>query len=511
MPDISSTQERPAGVPALRTDTLADSILIVLALTGVQRLVGFCRSVLFCRWLDPDQLGTWDMAFGFLLLAAPLVVLSLPGAFGRYVEHYRQQGQLRTLLRRTTAICSATALAAVLLVCWQQARVSQLVFGTPDRGGLVVLLALSLLAVIAFNFLTELATALRNVRLVSVVQLINSLAFAGLGVGLILGWQSAAASVVLAYGGACLISSLVATGWLWRVWRSLPEPDAALPHRTLWSKLMPFAAWVWTINLLVNLFELADRYMVVHYCRTGDPLAVVGQYHSSRVVPLLLVSVATMLGGILTPHLSCDWEAGRRERVSLRLNLFLKLLAFALTAGAVLVLLAAPLLFGVVFKGKFSGGEAVLPWTLTYCIWFALAMVTLNYLWCVEKARLAGLALLAGLGVNVLLNWLLLPRLGLMGVVLATSAGNLVVLILVCGFSTMLGFRMDRGTWLMLAVPPVVCLGPWLAMMVLAVLALQALSSNELLTPKEKSLLNKKWSEYAIRLRTFRTMQHVEQ
>ena len=76
-------------------------MLILLALTVVQRLVGFVRAVLFCRWLDAEQLGLWDMAFSFLLLAAPLSVLAIPGAFGRYLEHYRQRGQLRTFLRRT--------------------------------------------------------------------------------------------------------------------------------------------------------------------------------------------------------------------------------------------------------------------------------------------------------------------------------------------------------------------------------------------------------------------------
>ncbi len=60
---------------------------------------------------------------------------------------------------------------------------------------------------IAYNFLIELFTALRNIRLVSVMQLVNSVAFAVLGVGLLLGWQCTAESVLLAYGGSCLIAA----------------------------------------------------------------------------------------------------------------------------------------------------------------------------------------------------------------------------------------------------------------------------------------------------------------
>ena len=100
---MSFSFDNPNTPPRRRrqTDTLADSVLILLALSVVQRLIGFVRAVLFCRWLDAEQLGLWDMAFSFLMLAAPLAVLAIPGAFGRYLEHYRQRGQLHTFLRRT--------------------------------------------------------------------------------------------------------------------------------------------------------------------------------------------------------------------------------------------------------------------------------------------------------------------------------------------------------------------------------------------------------------------------
>lgn len=491
----------PAG--ALRTDTLADSVLILVGLTAVQRLVGFVRAVLFCRWLDVEQLGQWDMAFGFLVLAAPLAVLAVPGAFGRYVEHYRQIGQLRTFLRRTLVLCASLSLAAAAAIYLGRSGVSSLVFGTPDHAGLVAMLALSLVAVIALNFCTELFNALRSVRMVAGLQLFNSLVFAALAIALVLGWRKGAESVVLAYGGACLASAMLAACYLATAWSSLPGASAPLPHRVLWSKIAPFAGWMLATNLLANLFDVADRAMIVHWSVPAgvDPLAIVGQYHSSRVVPLLLASVAMILGSMITPHMSCDWEAGRRDRVVLRLNLFMKLLALALTFGAVVVLAASPLLFHVAFQGKFGGGEAVLPWTLVYCIWFGMAMVAQNYLWCAEKARLACVGLLAGLCVNVSLNALLLPRLGLLGAVLATSGANLVVLLSVLGFAHRLGFRADRGTWLTLAAPAALVLGPWIALAVLAAMTIEAIASDRLFSREEKTLLLGKAADYAGRIR----------
>jgi O-antigen/teichoic acid export membrane protein len=498
---------QPAGAAAgLRTDSLLDGVLILVVFSVVQRGAGFVRAILFCRWLDPGQLGQWDMAFAFLMLAGPLAVLSLPGTFGRYVEYYRQRGQFRAFLRRTALGCAALGVLSVALICLARRWFSHLVFGTPNQPELAVLLGIGLLAVIAYNYLISLFMALRNMRLASGMELANSLAFAVLGIGLLLGWKCSAGSVVTAYGGACLLCSLGSCWWLRQAWRASPQTAAPPAAAAVWDKLLPFAAWVLLSNLLSNLFTVADRCLIVH-CTPGTPaeaLALVGHYHSSRVVPLLLASIAGMLGTMILPHLSHDWEAGRREQVSARLSLFLKLLALALTAVSAAVLLAAPLLFNVAFQGKYAQGLAVLPWTLVYCVWLGAAMVAQQYLWCAERASLVSLALLAGLLVSVAMNILLLPRLGLLGAVLATSAANLVTLALILSFNRRLGFRVDRGLWIVLAAPLSLCLGPWIALLVLAAVALEGLHSDRLLSQAEKRRLAAGCAEYLGRIRNLR-------
>ncbi len=502
--DLLLPQDAPG--PGARFDSLADSVMILLAMAVVQRGVGFLRAVLFCRWLEPEQLGQWDMAFSFLILAAPLSVLALPGAFGRYVEHFRQRGQLRTFLRRTMLVCAGTAGLASVVIFLARRWFSTLIFGTPDNAYTVGLLAASLAAVVAFNFSIELFTALRNIRLVSVMHLVNSLMFAGLGVGLVLGWQAAASSVVVAYGGACLLSAAFASWWLRRTWHNAPPVTAHVELRPFWAKLAPFAGWMLTVSVLANLFEVVDRYMIVHYSQrpSGEALALVGNYHSSRIVPMLLVSLAAMLSTMITPHMAHDWEAGMRRRVGERLRLFLKLFGFALCVGQFAVLAAAPLLFNVALKGKFEGGLAVLPWTLTYCTWFAMVLIVQNYLWCAEKAWLSSVAMAAGLLLNVALNRILLPPLGLPGAVLATSIANLVALGIICLFVGRLGFPFDRGVRVLLLLPPVVVLGPWIALAVLVVVGLEAAYSDRLLSPEEKQEIRRALDGYLARFAQFR-------
>jgi PST family polysaccharide transporter len=476
---------------ALRSDTLADSVVIVLALTFVQRLVGFGRSILFCMWLEPEELGEWDIAFGFLLLAAPVAVLSLPGAFGRYVEYFRQRGQLRTFLKRITIATGVLGVTAAVLIALNRAWFSQLIFGRPDRTELVAVLAGSLLAVIAYNIVVELFIAMRLQRLASGVEFLNSMAFATLGIGLLLHWRHGAASVVAAFGGACLISAVVSLFWIWHSLRAVPRERDFVPQGSFWSKLIPFAASVWVSNWLVNLFVIIDRYMIIHHSglNSDEALATVGQYHGSRIVPMLLVTVAGLVSSTAIPFLSHDWEAGRRRAVSDRLNLLLKLSAVALVGAAILVLFASPLLFGLALKGRFEGGRQVLSWTLMYSAWFGMFSIARTYFWCDERVRLVSIALVAGLCVNIGLNVWLLPAFGLVGAVWSTCGAHFISLVLVLSFARMRGMRIHSGTWMIMALPMIVCLGPWIASLIMIGVLILMATTQVLLNHEEKQEL----------------------
>jgi polysaccharide transporter, PST family len=497
--DNSESSASPA--PPARTDSLIDSVLILLAMNVVQRLVGFVRAVLFCRWLDADQLGLWDMAFSFLLLAAPLSVLAIPGTFGRYLEYYRHRGQLRMFLRRTVLACAGLAIFAFVVVLLLRQWLAIAIFGTEDEARMIGLLAMSLVVVIAYNFLVELFTALRNVRLASAMQMINSVAFAVLGIGLLLAWRPSAESVLISYGGSCLIAAVPAVFALRKIWHSAPLPDKALPRGVLWGRIAPFAVWVLLGSVLTNLFGVVDRYMILHFSRLSADKALdaVGNYYAARVVPVLLASIAMMLGTMITPHLSHDWEMGRRDLVVARLRLFLKVFGFGLYAAATTVLVCGPLLFTWGFRGKFPQGEAVLPLTLLCCTWFGLSLITQNYLFCAEKARLAIAAMALGLAIDVPLNLLLLPSLGLQGALLSSAVANGTWLWFVLRFNHRLGFRLDIGTWLVLMLPLLLCCGPWAATLALIVVAACAVWGKHLLSPSEKSQLVEGLGDYGRR------------
>jgi O-antigen/teichoic acid export membrane protein len=502
---ISNDDTRPEPSCRLRPDTLAASVAILLLANLVQRSIGFGRGILFCRWLDPDELGTWEMAYSFLLMAAPLVVLGLPGSFGRYLERYRQRGQLRTFLRRASIWTILLSLSAATLLVWAAPKFSMLIFGQPDEHDLVILIAFSLMSVILHHFLEALFAALRKFSIVSMMHFCQSMLFAVLSLALLWWWRLSAQSIVIGYGMACLVSSAMTLVWMRGALADELSDDDGVSHREFWPPLVRFAIWVWVTNLLCNVFAVVDRYMLVHWggLDSKESLALIGHYHASRILPLLFLSLADLLAGIALPHLSHDWEAGLRQQVSERLNLIIKLAAIGMLAAGVAVLWIAPLLFQVAFAGRYGEGLAVLPWTLAYCVWYGLLQVAQNYLWCAEKTKLGTLPLAIGLVANVLLNLVLIPPWGLLGAVMATAASTAVSLAVLYWLTHRSGMRLELGTiWLSLT-PIALCGGALIGTTTLLVLVPLLLLSEQFINQSEKMVITSVYRSYWFRITNF--------
>src|SRR4029079_5395581 len=76
---------------------------------------------------------------------------------------------------------------------------SNLIFGRADATTLVVLVALSLVAVILHHFLEALFAALRKYSIVSTMHFCQSLSFAAISLTLMWFWRFSAASIVIGH------------------------------------------------------------------------------------------------------------------------------------------------------------------------------------------------------------------------------------------------------------------------------------------------------------------------
>jgi polysaccharide transporter, PST family len=157
--------------------------------------------------------------------------------------------------------------------------------------------------------------------------------------------------------------------------------------------------------------------------------------------------------------------------------------------GGVAVLWAAPILFHIAFEGRYDDGLAVLPWTLTYCVWYSLLLVAQNYIWCAEKTRLSAIPLATGLAINIALNAALIPTWGLWGAVVSTTAATGSATAVLYWINHRAGMRLELGMMLLSLAPVALCGGPWCGTALVLLLAAALPFSKSLLSQDERRAL----------------------
>ena len=370
----------------IQPDALAASITILL----VASIIPAQASVLAagsCSAAGFRATGHVGNGVQLLLLAAPVMVFG-PARFLRAVSQalYRQRGQLRTFLRRATIWSAALTVAGPGLIIYSAAFPVNL--RQWQQATLVIVLAYVLFAVILHHFLEALFSALR--RFTSSPRCISAEAFrspffhSSCRRG-----GSAAETCIIGYGAACFVSVFGIAVWRGqgsnrrsRSRRWISQPRLHAPLRTHFG--------CWFINLFCHLFGIVDRYMLVHYSGLEDAGARVlhaVDYRASRVIRILFLSVADLLGGAVM-HTATTSELGLRRGVAQLVDTVLKVAAVTMLTSSMAVLSIAPVLFHVAFDGRFDRGLAVMPWTMTYCMSYSLLLVAQNYAWCCKRRSL---------------------------------------------------------------------------------------------------------------------------
>lgn len=485
----TAKDEHAAGHSSLVTDSIATGVIFALVLTIGQRGIGFLRGLLFCRYMSDQQLGQWSLVWSFMMMLIPLAMLGLPGCFGRYTEHYRTRGQLGYFLSRIAATSTVLTLAISMAMFLFPESFSNMIFRTPERIMIIYAMAASVLMVSVSNFLASLMESLRQVRVLTMMRFITGVLFATLGLGLVLVMPNATVGATIGFGVSSLIGAIPAMWILLRHRDAMKNTGDYLTHSTMWTRLAPFALWMWASNFFNNCFELSDRYMLLYCSPVSADLAqgLVGQYHSGRQIPLLLVSLSFMLGGVLIPYMSAHWEQGRKEAACKQLIWALKLMCLAFTFGGIGIRLFAPFVFNTILEGRYDEGLSVLPMTLVYCIWFGLTSVAQNYLWVVEKGKWIALSVGLGLGINLGLNWLLIPSLGVNGAVIATATSNGLLLAMIYMFNRFAGCKMDASIWYCSAIPLILLMPVYVAMVVAIAIALAGWKTQTIFGDDEKA------------------------
>jgi len=383
--------------------------IVLMASEVVMQLKAFLVLPLVTKLFGAVSYGIWSQVEVLQSLLVPLVIMGLDSAVMRFAPGQTSKDIGRSL--SSVLAYNVVVAVALGLILWFMAKpLAAAFFGGEGNAIYVALCIPALLASVllslsrAFFLVLGSATTVAAMRVAEGALLLAPLLWVLLTNADFFKLVIGNISVVAGLGLICLVL----------IWRTIPLcwPDFLLLRRYLRYGIasMPAGYAMWMINL-------SDRFFLSSF----RGVAEVGVYASVYSLAYIVISLFFNPFWALYPVQAAKlYNAGRLDDLRSLFRHSTRMATLLVIPGTVGLAVLGPSILDVMTTPEFITGAKILPIiSLAYAISMYGAYFSIN-LGLIHKPHVSTLAIFAAAGCNVVLNFLLIPKVGILGAAIST-------------------------------------------------------------------------------------------
>lgn len=405
-----SGADAPSIPPVSTHQKFAKDVLFVGTSTVLVALSGILTLPLITRTLGPANYGIWAQSLVTIGLVSVLAGLGLPGAMTRFLPAKTEKAEIRDDFYSALCLTSAAVLLLSIAMAAAAPFIARVFF---DGATNVVRMTALITLLLSLNGMyMSLLRAFRSMKAYALFTLAEAYAQVGLIAYLVM--QDYGIFSIF-YGIAMTRSVFLALLVLY-VGRRI---GFGRPRFTNMRQYLRFGMPTITSNVSWWVVSSSDRYVIAGFLGATS----VGIYSAAYGLGSVLFMVISVIGLAMPPTLSKLYDEGRTDELAITMSYSLKyflLLAIPFVVGAAVV--AEPVLRLFTTANIASQGRAVLPLIAASILVFGVYSVIANSLVLAKKTAIVGLVWIGAAAVNLVLNLILVPRVGLIGSAIGTLA-----------------------------------------------------------------------------------------
>jgi O-antigen/teichoic acid export membrane protein len=401
------------------------------------------------RVFSPAEYGVWDVTMTFFMLTTVAASLGLEPALAAFYFETRDSDRRKVVASTSIhfRLLSSIAIAALFFVLAPQ--ISGIVFGTSEYSDYFRIVAAAIPFFLAANIFKQLLRLDFSPWKFNIVGVGYAIAYAGLAVFLVTMMGMRVSGVLFSILAASICFSIVGGVFAARHFSLRFSTDALKDMLRFSLPLLPALFAVWVI-------DFSDRYFLTRM----STLEQVGIYSVGARISSIIILFSTSFQMAWGPYaLSIQHEDDARDMYSRGLFLFF---CMALVGATGIVVFAGPILIVLTQPIYYEAWKVIGLLVLGTVAYGAYLIVNIGLI-ITKKTALTSLAITAGAGLNIVLNFFLIPRFGMMGAAAATLASYLL------GFALLYRFAQKHY--------PIDYKPAWLAASALAAVVTMAISS----------------------------------
>jgi len=470
-----------------KKETIGQSAGIVLFFAILQRIIQTGRGVVFARLLGPAEYGIYTLAFFFIPLIVTVARLGIPSCFNRYIPQYEQKGALKDFLKKTYLLVVAGG-AFVTLICLLNARsLSSILYGTPLYYRIIIICALTIFPYCIYEAIIYSFSGMRVFKLASSFRTSQLLVFTVLGAAFVMINPKAEQTILANFIAFVLVVSLF--GFIFRKYLiNLKEQNLKIKENKFYSKIFKFSIF-FVISPVVNtIFSCVDRWMLGRF----TDFTQVGVYSIAINLAGFIFFFGMIAGNILLPNISNIWEQGDKNKVMYMLNFALKLNTLFILFGAFAIFLLKNQIVSILYGAEYIQCLPIVGILLIFWLHHGIYWTVAGYAEIAEKTYIPLICSCVGLISNIFLNYILIPKYGVMGAAVATTFSFGLLLIVVFIWFRKEGLRIKPSTILVCLFSLIFIFNELVVIVFFIALLGIILGTNLIVTREEKNTLIKK-------------------
>lgn len=372
-------------------------------------LLGLIQLPILTRGLGTSLYGIWALINVTISLLVPFATLGFRSGIVRFLAAEKDRDRVRDDFLSGCCVVFFAGAALSLLLFFLSDFLAESVFRDPGASSYVRLAS----ALVLINSLHMLPLAFFRMRQQIGRYAALDLLYRGLQVGLVL------AAVLLGYRLGGVIVALIINGVLFNVLALLIVVRRIGFRRPSFSRVKAYLRW--GVPLAPNaailwIVQVSDRYLVSFFLGVApagiySAAFAVGNYASFTLAPL---------GTVLYPRISRHYDEGNLDQTRNYLGYSVKyLMMIAIPSAFGLSVLARPIL-RILTTADFVAGSVVVPWVAAGVVLFCFYQVCVYIIHLVGKTHITVRLLSTAAVLNIGLNLVLIPRIGIVGAAVAT-------------------------------------------------------------------------------------------
>lgn len=384
-------------------------------------LLGFISIPILTKGLGTELYGTWSLINTTIALITPFAALSFGASIVRFLSAEQSITKLKDDYYSACTIVFISGILFSLLLFLLADHIAVPIFKSTSAAtyiklGSILVLINSLCSVTLAYFRMR-----RNIGAFTTFNLAHHLIQVILVVtAVLLGYSLGGVITAHIVSGVLLIIICLFIAFK-QLGFHLPTFSNMKAYLKWGIPLTPNAAMLWIISI-------SDRYMVSYFLGVG----AAGVYSASYSLGQYAAFALAPLGVVLYPTISKTYDEGKRKETAEYFKYSIKyLMMISIPAAFGLSILAKPLLT-ILTSPDFISGNSLVPWVAGGAVLNCFFQTSVYIIHLVGKTHITIRFLAVAAILNITLNLILIPRIGMVGAAIATfiSYGVLALLTL---------------------------------------------------------------------------------